>query len=342
MMESWNSFCSDRLTKQAPLRRELTEWFKGLLGRRDATSAKSRNRLPPPARRQQELLCGLDATNAILSILGKPQLDRDNLDEVNAALADMERNLRDDGLAPDLHLRPEGDYPLLVLSNALRLYAEVELERTSDSSGVVPGTYLLGNGWHWQTASNTSGNWILHDNGLQYPIGDIAQLLRNRRHLGGAFLVKPLVPLITMEMDPNPKGSLASAALGEPAEGNAPARKQAKPSAFLQTFVKTDSALPPPAVPPPAPTAPGPAPSAEHPFQVPQVKCANHRSNPSQTNGRQYQHPVYLSKCTNCLREASSCGHTPAQPLVFVDAETLGEFMDQFKDLAALDDEDVV
>lgn len=338
LTQSWDSFCSSRMQNAGRLREGLTAWFKSVLHRSNPNielpppRAPLARHVPDEANRSKVLLCGLHATNAILGILKRPLLQREHLDEVNLTLAEAERNLRNDRTAPDLHLQPEGNYPLQVLISVLRIYGDVELERTADSADVTPGTYLLGNGYHWQVVTHTAGTWWLHDDGLQYPVADIKQLLRDRRSRGAALLIKPRQQACTVVMDTDQASKRASAteAFGEDSE--LPARKQPKKSMFLQAFT------PAPATPPEAVPS-DPPPSA---FQVPRVKCGNHRANPSQTHGRCTEHPVYLGKCTNCLRGASEKGHTPASPVYFVDEATFNEFLAQFKPLAAAEDTGVV
>jgi hypothetical protein len=75
------------------------------------------------------------------------------MDDVNAAVAELQCPLRDDGRAPDHHLQPEGNYPLHVLGDTPRLYGEVELLRTTKSVEVQPGISFLGIGHHLQAAS---------------------------------------------------------------------------------------------------------------------------------------------------------------------------------------------
>ena len=262
---------------------------------------------------------------------------------MNVALEQAERILRADGQAPDLHLQQAGNYPIQVMMNVLKLYGSVELQYTKDADATLPGTYLLGDGHHWQVASDSSGTWILHDGGIEFPIADIQQLLRQRRHRdwGAALHVRPLAistpPTTIMETDPSgSKGAIASAAFEQQTlEECVPLRKQRKPtSPFLSAFANPGAnVLQPTDQPVERPP--------QNPFTVPRVKCSGHRQNPSQAPGRQTEHPVYLGRCTNCLRPISHKGHTEAPPLNFVDEATFTEFLSQFKELAALEDEQV-
>ena len=90
--------------------------------------------------------------NAIFNELGKPAIDRTRMDEVNAGIAEYEASLRSDSAAAFTHLQPEGNYALDVIAATLHVYGSLALcKATLDGDGVpLPGTYLVGDGHHWQ------------------------------------------------------------------------------------------------------------------------------------------------------------------------------------------------
>ena len=67
------------------------------------------------AKRRKALLCGLFAINALFMIHEKPSICRDQVGEVNAAVADEESKIREDKLPLDTHLQMEGNYALDVI-----------------------------------------------------------------------------------------------------------------------------------------------------------------------------------------------------------------------------------
>ena len=241
---------------------------------------------------------------------------------MNVALEQAERTLRADVQAPDLHLQQAGNYPIQVMMNVLKLYGSVELQYTQDADATLPGTYLLGDGHHWQVASDSSGTWILHDGGIQ--------LRQRHRDRGAALHVRPLAistpPTTIMETEWVQRSHRIGRLRATNRSGlRAPLRKQRKPtSPFLSAFANSGAnVLQPSDQPVERPP--------QNPFTIPRVKCSGHRQNPSQAPGRQTEHPVYLGRCTNCLRPISHKDHTEAPPLNFVDEATFTEFLSQFK-----------
>ena len=114
--------------------------------------------------RRRALLCGLHAVNALLRLHGKPLLERRQIDDINEAISIEEATIRADRLAIDTHPQIEGNYALDVLAAAIKIYAGLELEKATVNNDGTPrrGTYLAGNGHHWQVIHALSnGKWAL-------------------------------------------------------------------------------------------------------------------------------------------------------------------------------------
>ena len=183
LKQSWASFvagkrseaCSEderRRLQENPLRvAHLTNWFKKLV---DSTAAEfeSLSKKPgeaappePATTRKQLLLCGINAVNAVLDVLGRPSLTKTQVDELNDHLASEEALVLADGSATENLRDPKGNYPIEVLMLALQTYGDCTVERIAHPP-VRPGFYLVGNGYHWQmAASGPNGRWIVCDDG---------------------------------------------------------------------------------------------------------------------------------------------------------------------------------
>ena len=147
------------------------------------------------AKRRKALLCGLFAINALLMIHEKPRIGRDQVDEVNAAVADEESKIREDKLPLDTQLQMEGNYALDVIWATIKVYGELDLTKADffSDGAPVPGTYLLGDGSHWVVLhSMPHYKWARHDNGVAYPLRDIACYVRAKTHTGIILRVKPI------------------------------------------------------------------------------------------------------------------------------------------------------
>ena len=162
------------------------------------------------SKRKKALLCGLFAINALLMIHGKPRIERHQVDEVNAAVADDESKIREDKLPLDTHLQMEGNYALDVIWATIKVYGELDLTKPDFSSdgAPVPGTYLLGDGSHWVVLhSLPRDKWARYDNGVAYPLTDIAGYVCAKAPAGIIMRVKPLV----LQECPYPKITAAPA-----------------------------------------------------------------------------------------------------------------------------------
>jgi hypothetical protein len=147
--------------------------------------------MPRPAKPAASvaLLCGLHAVNAALQVLHKPPLNRDNMDEINAILADQEAMLVEDGNAQANAVEAEGNYPVDVVTNALQVYGSCEVERVQALHYVPRGLYVIGDGSHWQTVAHRENVWTLYDDGLSYPIQNVMSLLSSRLTRGAVLRI---------------------------------------------------------------------------------------------------------------------------------------------------------
>ena len=108
---------------------------------------------PRPSLQRELLLCGVHAVNSVLEVLGRPKLSKEQVDNINENLAYEERQVLDEGVAPDNAVQPAGNYPIEVLTLALRVYGDCETERIRQPP-IPSGLYLVGNGYHWAMAAS--------------------------------------------------------------------------------------------------------------------------------------------------------------------------------------------
>ena len=193
LQKSWDSFASSRLKNRWTMRNELSAWFRRLI---------SGNKVQPPSQqavskkraKHRLLLCGLNAVNAVLAVMERPLIAREQLDDLNDNLAVEEALVLDEGEAMDNATDPRGNYPVDVLMAALRTYADCKCERLKPQSP-SPGLFLVGNGLHWQVvAANREGHWSVYDDGLEFPVADVHSFFRNKFHNGAVIqLSHPLI-----------------------------------------------------------------------------------------------------------------------------------------------------
>ena len=193
LQQSWDSFASSRLKHRWKMRNELSAWFRRLIGKSKPQSP-SQNDAPRKNSKYRLLLCGLNAVNAVLSLIDRPPISREQLDDLNDNLAVEEALIVDEGVAIDNATDPRGNYPVEVLMTALRTYADCKCDRLQPQNP-PPGLYLVGNGLHWQVAAaSREGQWSVYDDGLEYPIGDVHAFFRNKFHIGAVIqLTHPLI-----------------------------------------------------------------------------------------------------------------------------------------------------
>ena len=143
---------------------------------------------------KRALLCGLAAVNSLLLLNAKSTLRREDIDTINGAVSEAEAAIREDRKAVDTCLQPDGNYALDVISAALHIYGNLRLFKgVFDVSGVPEcGSYLVGDGVHWQVAHHTGGaNWLCFDNGSSSSISDIAAFSMRFRQQGVFLRVCP-------------------------------------------------------------------------------------------------------------------------------------------------------
>ena len=146
---------------------------------------------PRPSLQRELLLCGVHAVNSVLEVLGRPKLSKEQVDNINENLAYEERQVLDEGVAPDNAVQPAGNYPIEVLTLALRVYGDCETERIRQPP-IPSGLYLVGNGYHWaMAASGPNGRWAVYDEGGIFPVADEHSFFRNRLQRGAVLRIVP-------------------------------------------------------------------------------------------------------------------------------------------------------
>ena len=87
------------------------------------------------------------AVNAVLDVLGRPQLTKEQIDDINRNLAASESFILAARIPPDNIVQPAGKYPINVLTFALQAYGGCSVECVTHLP-VQPRFYLTGNGQH--------------------------------------------------------------------------------------------------------------------------------------------------------------------------------------------------
>ena len=185
--KSWNYFVSSTSQQaKANARRfkcnilrihSLTQCFKRLLNSTSAefvaTASKPDAAAPTTHSSQRELLlCGVHAVNAVLDGLGRPQLTKEQIDEINRNLAASESFILAAGIPPNNIVQPAGNYPIDVLTLALQAFGDCSVERVTHLP-VQPSFYLTGNGHHWQmVTSGPKGRWVVNDGDYLFPVAN--------------------------------------------------------------------------------------------------------------------------------------------------------------------------
>ena len=140
----------------------------------------------------------------------------------------------------DTQLQPEGNYSLDVLSAALRVYGDLQLQKLAYYSGNIPcaGVYLMGNGNHWTVAQGyPHKKWTLLDNGVAYPISSITDYARKYAHSPNSVMLHVHAVSSSAAIDVDDDGSRprksdpASATFADSATGATPPRAKRSRSA---------------------------------------------------------------------------------------------------------------
>ena len=212
LKQSWKSFLSRSTTHHALLRKEIPSWFSQMIQRlqniapaesnpQTATQKKIATE-PAPAnaatkpmhrnlskeqRRSKQLLCGLNADDAILLQFGRPMLARDRIDEITASIATAEAIIQADGDAQDNDMQEEGNFSVEVLMKALEIYGSLTCERQTSTHAPAEGVFLIGNGYHWRALVGQTLNWKIFDDGFEFPVADVHSLWRQHMYTGGVI-----------------------------------------------------------------------------------------------------------------------------------------------------------
>ena len=161
---------------------------------REEAESDAKKEPPHNTDRRTALLCGLHAVNALLKLHNKPQLERKEIDSINEAISAEEARIRADRRAVDTHPQAEGNYALDLLAATIKKYAGIEFQKATINGDGTPqkGTYLAGNGNHWQVIhALPKGRWSLYDNSVAYPLRDVAKFARKRLEKGVLLQVQP-------------------------------------------------------------------------------------------------------------------------------------------------------
>ena len=123
---SWQSFCqmSTAFTGQPFRRTALTKWFNTMVEAAFAefASVAPRKSLSSmdraTASKQQLLLCGMHAVNAVLEVMQRPPLNKAQMDTINENVVVEEALLLENGSAQETAVQAAGNYSVEVVTAA--------------------------------------------------------------------------------------------------------------------------------------------------------------------------------------------------------------------------------
>ena len=139
--------------------------------------------------RQQFLLCGMHAVNAVLEVIQRPRLEKAQMDTINDNMALEEALLLENGSAQETAVQAAGNYSVEVVAAALRCYGDCSVDRVAQLP-VPPGFYVVGNGNHWQMAASLpNGQRVLSNDGVKFPVVNPTSFFRNKLERGAVLRI---------------------------------------------------------------------------------------------------------------------------------------------------------
>lgn len=202
LKKSWRKFSYSK-TKDHTLRVTLTTRFFAWLDQQDFSKAspedaevRQQNTAKRTQTKNQQLLCGLRAFNAILTHLGQPRVERDFMDNISKELAGQEMALIHDTSAKkigDLYHDPRGYYAADVLHHAICTHTGLSWSQWDGREpSVDPETlakiFLIGAGIHWTVVvKDINGHWVEKDDSRIIPIVLLHKYLSAKSKTGGVY-----------------------------------------------------------------------------------------------------------------------------------------------------------
>ena len=279
LKKSWRKFCYSR-SNDPILRKDLTKRFFAWLEQQDFSKAvpesselRKQNTAKRTQAKLQELLCGYDAFNAILKVLGKSPVERDFMDTAAKDLAQQEAELLYDTSAKnvsDLYHDPRGHYAADVLHHAIHTrtglpWNQWDGREPSVNPETLAKIFLIGFGDHWTVAvKDCNGHWVHRDGSGTTPIVLLHKFLSMKSKSGAVYYFGDLDTKTIHDRVSTLRPQKRDRPANTPAKANENPREEGKTPA--PTKQKNNPPTPVTTVPPP----PGPFPfvPGDKAFQV--------------------------------------------------------------------------
>ena len=197
LMRAWRKFSYEKLTHPSA-RRELTAQFKQWLDQQDFAAAnedeetRKKKRVAKTLENfKATLMCGLTATNHILTACNVPSITKEVMQTKAQEMADKESALLyscSPGAIHDLATDPRGNYAVDTLLYVIQSHSNLVCQRWNETAPITTSILLVGCGQHWQAVlKNKEDKWFIHEASGTYAVHNLQRFLRNKLTHGAVY-----------------------------------------------------------------------------------------------------------------------------------------------------------